>query len=203
MAATVFRACSFQRNDWNEKSWPGYDIVVHEKSIYLIATIICEYKILRFWDCDDLAGTNFCNFNTWNMPHGAACTRYPVRTKFKFHSWNSQRSTISLKITFSKFLELVMAREAWWKEKVGTIKRERLYMIQSGKPCVYSRVLDMLVEFFCGYLILRFFSESQKFATFSTSNNSKNKVDKFKCLEAKCREKPWKSPGSNLRHQIA
>ena len=28
-------------------------------------------------------------------------------------------------------------------------------------------------------------------------------LDKFKCLEAKCREKPWKSPGSNLRHQIA
>ena len=29
------------------------------------------------------------------------------------------------------------------------------------------------------------------------------RVDKFKCLQAKCREKPWKSPGSNLRHQIA
>ena len=24
--------------------------------MYLIVTIICEYKILRFWDCDDFAG---------------------------------------------------------------------------------------------------------------------------------------------------
>ena len=32
---------------------------------------------------------------------------------------------------------------------------------------------------------------------------SLGRVDKFKCLQAKCREKPWKSPGSNLRHQIA
>ena len=29
------------------------------------------------------------------------------------------------------------------------------------------------------------------------------RADKFKCLQAKCREKPWKSLGSNLRHQIA
>ena len=28
-------------------------------------------------------------------------------------------------------------------------------------------------------------------------------LDKFKCLEARCREKRWKSLGSNLRHQIA
>ena len=29
---------------------------------YLIVTVICEYKILRFGDCDDFAGTNFCDF---------------------------------------------------------------------------------------------------------------------------------------------
>ena len=29
---------------------------------YLIVTIICEYKILRFWDSDDFAGFNFCDF---------------------------------------------------------------------------------------------------------------------------------------------
>ena len=29
---------------------------------YLIVTIICEYKILRFWDSDDIAGTKFCDF---------------------------------------------------------------------------------------------------------------------------------------------
>ena len=29
---------------------------------YLIVTIICEYKILRFWDSDDFAGTKFCDF---------------------------------------------------------------------------------------------------------------------------------------------
>ena len=29
---------------------------------YLIVTIICEYKILRFWEWDDFAGTNFCDF---------------------------------------------------------------------------------------------------------------------------------------------
>ena len=28
----------------------------------LIVTIICEYKILRFWDSDDFAGINFCDF---------------------------------------------------------------------------------------------------------------------------------------------
>ena len=27
---------------------------------YLIVTIICEYKILRFWDSNDFAGINFC-----------------------------------------------------------------------------------------------------------------------------------------------
>ena len=29
---------------------------------YLIVTIICEYKILRFWYYDDFADTNFCDF---------------------------------------------------------------------------------------------------------------------------------------------
>ena len=29
---------------------------------YLIVTIICEYKILRFGEWDDYAGTNFCDF---------------------------------------------------------------------------------------------------------------------------------------------
>ena len=29
---------------------------------YLNVTIICEYKILRFWDSDDFAGINFCDF---------------------------------------------------------------------------------------------------------------------------------------------
>ena len=29
---------------------------------YLIVTIICEYKILRFLDSDDFAGINFCDF---------------------------------------------------------------------------------------------------------------------------------------------
>ena len=28
---------------------------------YLIVTIICEYKILRFWESDDFAGTKFCD----------------------------------------------------------------------------------------------------------------------------------------------
>ena len=32
---------------------------------------------------------------------------------------------------------------------------------------------------------------------------SMTRVDKFKCLQAKCREKSWKSPCSNLRHRIA
>ena len=32
------------------------------KILYLIVTIICEYKILRFWDCDDFAIINFCDF---------------------------------------------------------------------------------------------------------------------------------------------
>ena len=29
---------------------------------YLIVTIICEYKILRFGDSDDFAGIDFCDF---------------------------------------------------------------------------------------------------------------------------------------------
>ena len=29
---------------------------------YLIVTIICEYKILRFWGSDRFAGINFCDF---------------------------------------------------------------------------------------------------------------------------------------------
>ena len=33
-----------------------------EGQIYLIVTIICEYKILRFGDSDDFAGINFCDF---------------------------------------------------------------------------------------------------------------------------------------------
>ena len=32
------------------------------EAIYLIVTIVCEYKILRFWEWDDFAGTNFCDF---------------------------------------------------------------------------------------------------------------------------------------------
>ena len=30
---------------------------------YLIVTIICEYKILRFWDSDDFAGIKFLLFH--------------------------------------------------------------------------------------------------------------------------------------------
>ena len=33
-----------------------------KQRVYLIVTIICEYKILRFRDSDDFAGINFCDF---------------------------------------------------------------------------------------------------------------------------------------------
>ena len=46
-------------------AWAGYpfpEVNLPEKKHYLIVTIICEYKILRFWDSDDFAGINFCDF---------------------------------------------------------------------------------------------------------------------------------------------
>ena len=34
----------------------------HCRKVYLNVTIICEYKILRFWGSNDFAGINFCDF---------------------------------------------------------------------------------------------------------------------------------------------
>ena len=39
-----------------------YTLQCKKSCQYLIVTIICEYKILRFWEWDDFAGTNFCDF---------------------------------------------------------------------------------------------------------------------------------------------
>ena len=52
-------ACDVNRYHAEIASDHAYDYL---DGAYLIVTIICEYKILRFWDCDDFAGTNFCDF---------------------------------------------------------------------------------------------------------------------------------------------
>ena len=107
------------------------------------------------WSCCNvktLQSSIHVGFNTWNMPHGA---RDPIRTKFKFCSWNSHDPLIK-----RHFLELVKTREGR-KQKAETIKRERC-MIQSWKP---SRSLWMYIHqsawrvgrIFCGHLFLWFF----------------------------------------------
>ena len=42
----------------------------------------------------------------------------------------------------------------------------------------------------------------QKLKLLSLSKMTRRRVFLDKCPEANCREKPWKSPGSNLRHRI-
>ena len=58
------------------------------------------------------------------MPHGAACTRSPVRT-------NARKTPTIIDVIKHHFLELVMAHEGR-KENAETIKREWLCMFQSG-----------------------------------------------------------------------
>ena len=47
------------------------------------------------WQCLDWSCCNantyslHVDFTTWNMPHGATCTPYLIRAKFKFRPWNS------------------------------------------------------------------------------------------------------------------
>ena len=42
---------------------PRLSTALKDRSVvYLIITIICEYKILRFWDSDDFAGIIICDF---------------------------------------------------------------------------------------------------------------------------------------------
>ena len=86
------------------------------------------------------------------MPHGAACTHYPARTKFRF----ARETPMIIDIINRHFLELVMAREGG-KEKAEMIKREKITHAHDPKwntitqfVIIYTRVPDMLVENFAG-----------------------------------------------------
>ena len=117
------------------------------------------------------------------MPHGAACTRYPVRTKFKFCSWNSHDHQY-LQTSFSR-------------DRDGTGKKKR-----RGRHA-QKRVIKHVLKWktprsfwlhihqsawcvgrnFCGYLILRFFLNRKNSQNIVPANNSNNKVPNFVLLK--------------------
>ena len=91
------------------------------------------------------------------MSHGAACTRYPVRAKFKFFSWNS-RGVIDITGIKRHFLVLVMAREGRLEKKRQKQSKEKEYASSKVETItqlkvvivVYTRVPDVLLEIFAG-----------------------------------------------------
>ena len=115
------------------------------------------------------------DFNTWNMPHGAACTRYTGRTKF--HSWNSHDHRYH-------WTSLSRARDGTGRKKrLGRNDQKRKIMPdpKSKTPHSLWYTLECLISVgrnFCGYLILRYFPNRQNSQNIVPANNSNNKVGK-------------------------
>ena len=108
----------------------------------------------------------------WNMPHGAARTRSPVRT-------NARKTPTIIDVIKRHFLELVMAHEGR-KENAETIKREWLCMFQSENITQFVIVEHQSAwcvgRNVCGYLILRIFPNRKNSQNIVPANNSNNKV---------------------------
>ena len=100
------------------------------------------------------------------MPHGAACTCYPVTTR---NSHDHQYHQTPLSRTHDG-----TGRK---KRKGRNDQREWLCMFQNGK-----KVSDFILHAwcvgrnFCGYLILRFFPNRKNSQNIVSANNSNNKV---------------------------
>ena len=102
------------------------------------------------------------------MPHGAACTCYPVTTR-KSHDHRYHQTSLS------------RARDGTGKKRKGKKdQREWLCMFQNGKPVSdFIHVLHACcvgLRNFCGYLILRFFPNRKNSQNKVPANNSNNEV---------------------------
>ena len=86
------------------------------------------------------------------MPHGAACSCYPLEQSLSF----IRETPTIIYIIKRHFLELVMAREGR-KVKGRNDQRERFCMWKTIVQfvIVYTRVPDMFVEIFAGTVILK------------------------------------------------
>ena len=105
------------------------------------------------------------------MPHGAACTWYPVTSR-NSHDHRYHQTSLS------------RARDGTGRKKRNGRKdqREWLCMFQNGKP-VSNFILHAwcVGRNFCGYLILRFFPNRKNSQNIVPANNSNNKVQDSFC----------------------
>ena len=70
---------------------PSLQFGLGEKA-YLIVTIICEYKILQFWDSNGFAGTNFLRYHEDELNFAIHATK-GKKLNFEIH-WLSNCGSV-------------------------------------------------------------------------------------------------------------